>query len=152
MIAHNKDSAQDIFQISPGRGADSLRLAWEAHLANMTWNTNASKWNKRSERESTGRGRRTQDGIRIPAIAMHLEVMGEVRTLDDPHSSLFNTDAQIFWDIGAPVVLFMENYDLNRTGYHDTKDTMENIDLDYGAAVASIAIETVARVASLKSP
>ena len=39
----------------------------------------------------------------------------------------------------------MENYDINRTGYHDTKDTMENIDLDYGAAVAAIAIESVAR-------
>ena len=47
-----------------------------------------------------------------------------------------------------PVVLFMENYDINRTGYHDTHDTMSNIDLDYGVAVAAIAIESVARVAS----
>jgi hypothetical protein len=46
------------------------------------------------------------------------------------------------------VVLFMENYDLHRQGYHDTHDTMENIDLDYGAAVAAIAIEAVARAAS----
>ena len=43
----------------------------------------------------------------------------------------------------------MENYDINRTGYHDSKDNMTNIDLDYGAAVAAIAIESVARVASL---
>lgn len=35
-------------------------------------------------------------------------------------------------------------------GYHDTKDTLENIDLDYGAAFAAIAIETVARIATLK--
>ena len=42
----------------------------------------------------------------------------------------------------------MENYDINREGYHDTHDTMENIDLDYGVALASIAIETAARVAS----
>ena len=41
----------------------------------------------------------------------------------------------------------MENYDINRSGYHDTKDTLENIDLDYGAAFATIAIETVARIA-----
>jgi hypothetical protein len=44
----------------------------------------------------------------------------------------------------------MENYDISRSGYHDTKDTLDNIDLDYGAAFAAIAIETVARVASLK--
>ena len=42
----------------------------------------------------------------------------------------------------------MENYDINRHGYHDTEDTMANIDLDYGAAVAAIAIESVARVAN----
>ena len=69
-----------------------------------------------------------------------------MRTLDDPASSLFNTDGQIFSDIGAPVVLFMENYDINRSGYHDTHDTLQNIDLDYGAALAAIAIETVARL------
>ena len=42
----------------------------------------------------------------------------------------------------------MENYDITRSGYHDSHDTMENIDLDYGAAVASIAIESVARAAT----
>jgi len=46
------------------------------------------------------------------------------------------------------VVLFMENYDINRSGYHDTQDTMKNIDLDYAAALAAIAIEAVAIVAS----
>jgi hypothetical protein len=44
----------------------------------------------------------------------------------------------------------MENYDINRTGYHDTHDTMENIDLDYGAAVCATTIEAVARAASSK--
>jgi hypothetical protein len=44
----------------------------------------------------------------------------------------------------------MENYDLHRQGYHDTYDTMENIDLDYGSAVAAIAIEAVARAAAEK--
>ena len=41
----------------------------------------------------------------------------------------------------------MENYDINRTGYHDTDDTMKNIDLDYASAVAAIAIESLAAVA-----
>jgi hypothetical protein len=50
------------------------------------------------------------------------------------------------------VVLFMENYDINRSGYHDTHDTMANIDLDYGAAVAAIAIESVARAATEAPP
>jgi hypothetical protein len=43
----------------------------------------------------------------------------------------------------------MENYDIDRHGYHDSHDTMENIDLDYGSALAAIAIETVARAASV---
>lgn len=85
----------------------------------------------------------------IPETAKYLPVKGEVRTQFNPHSSIFNTDGQIFSDTGVPVVLFMENYDINRSGYHDTKDTLENIDLDYGAAFAAIAIETVARIATL---
>ena len=55
---------------------------------------------------------------------------------------------QIFSDAGVPVVLFMENYDINRSGYHDSQDTMARIDLDYGAALAAIVIETVARAAT----
>jgi hypothetical protein len=47
---------------------------------------------------------------------------------------------------------FMEYHDINRTCHHDTHDTMANIDLDYGAAVAAIAIESVARAASEKPP
>ena len=57
------------------------------------------------------------------------------------------TAKQAVKDAGIPVVLFMENYDINRRGYHDTRDSMENIDLDYGAALVAIAIETVARAA-----
>jgi len=48
--------------------------------------------------------------------------------------------------------VFIENYDINRKGYHDTHDTLENIDLDYGAAVAAIAIESVARAATEEPP
>ena len=65
-------------------------------------------------------------------------------------STLYNTDGQIFSDAGIPCVLFMENYDIHRDGYHDSHDTMENIDVDYGAAVAAITIESVARAASEK--
>ena len=152
MIAHNRETDQDIFQISPGRSSQSLYLAWQAHLANLIWNAGTYQWNKSSERRGCVRGQRSPDGKHIPAIADHLCVFGEVLTRYDPESSLYNTDGQIFSDIGAPVVLFMENYDINRSGYHDTKDTMENIDLDFGATVAAIAIETVARVATEAAP
>lgn len=150
MIGHNRDSNQDIFQISPGKSAESLYLAYQAHLVNMIWNECTHKWNKQPGRLNSGRGERIKESQEIPEIARHLALKGEVRTQYNPHSSIFNTDGQIFSDTGVPVVLFMENYDINRTGYHDTKDTLENIDLDYGAAFAAIAIETVARIATLK--
>ena len=35
MIGHNRDTDQDIFQISPGKSAASLFLAYQAHLANI---------------------------------------------------------------------------------------------------------------------
>ena len=38
----------------------------------------------------------------------------------------------------------MENYDINRLGYHDTHDNMTMINLDYGAALAAITIESSA--------
>ena len=81
-------------------------------------------------------GERTKEVAVIPPKALHLKLEGEIRTWEDPESSLYNTDGMIFSDTGIPVILFMENYDIDRTGYHDTHDTMENIDLDYGAAVS----------------
>jgi hypothetical protein len=151
MIGHNRDNDQNIFQISPGKSAASLHLAWQAHIANMIWNSNVHKWNQSSDRQHLGRGKRITMQEAIPEPAKYLAIEGEVRTQYNPHSSIFNTDGQIFSDIGVPVVLFMENYDINRTGYHDTKDTMDNIDLDYGSAFSAIAIETIARIASLPS-
>jgi hypothetical protein len=150
MIGHNRDNDQDIFQISPGKSAESLFLAFQAHIANIMWNEWTHRWNRQPGRLNLSHGERIKDPQEIPVIARHLALKGEVRTQFNPHSSIFNTDGQIFSDTGVPVVLFMENYDINRTGYHDTKDTLENIDLDYGAAFAAIAIETVARVATLK--
>jgi hypothetical protein len=149
MIGHNRENASDIFQISPGKSIAAVHLAWQAHLANMIWNAGTHKWNQNPERQHLGRGKRINGTQKIPEIAKHLPLEGEVRTHFNPHSSIFNTDGQIFSDIGVPVVLFMENYDIFRSGYHDSKDTLENIDLDYGAALAAIAIETVARVGCL---
>jgi hypothetical protein len=148
MVAHNNDHCRDVFQISPGAGPDSARLALLAHEVNETWNRMAKAWNRHTGRSGRGRGLRSADGRRIPDIALHPELQGEVRLPIDPRSTLYNTDGQIFSDAGIPVVLFMEDYDINRQGYHDSHDTMANIDLDYGSALVAIAIESVARVAA----
>jgi hypothetical protein len=148
MVAHNNDHERDVFQMAPGTGRESAWLAYQAHCANEIWNASVAAWNRRPSRRGCTRGRRSPDGATIPKTALHPQLLGEVRPHYDPRSTLYNTDGQIFSDAGVPVVLFMENYDINRTGYHDSHDTMANIDLDYGAAVVSIAIEAVARAAS----
>ena len=152
MVAHNNDRDRDVFQICPGTSRESMWLAYQAHVANRTWNELAPGWNRKPARQGRGRGKRSADAITLPAIAEHPHLYGEVRPAYDPRSTLYNTDGQIFSDAGVPVVLFMENYDINRRGYHDTHDTMANIDLDYGSAVAAIAIETVARAATEPPP
>jgi len=148
MIAHNRDHARDIFQIAPGKTADSLQLAYQARKVCRVWNANVPKWNESPDRKECKPGERTKDIQVMPPKALHLKLEGEIRTWEDPESTLYNTDGMIFADTGIPVILFMENYDIDRTGYHDTHDTMENIDLDYGAAVSAIAIETIARLAA----
>jgi len=150
MIAHNNDRDHDIFQIAPGNDPESMWLAYQAHLANEAWNTSTTAWNQDPIRQGTGRGRRSPHGGVIPEPAACPQLSGEIRVPYDPRSTLYNTDGQIFCDAGIPVVLFMENYDINRTGYHDTHDTMANIDLDYGSALAAITIEAVARAATEK--
>lgn len=151
MIAHNRRDMPDIVQIAPGRCRGSLQLAYQALQATLAWNQVARTRNRKSDRRGCGRGERSEDPARMPALARHLEVVPDVRSYEDPSSSLFNTDGQIFADIGVPCVLFMENYDINRSGYHDMHDTVKNIDLDYGSAFAAIAIETVARIATRRS-
>jgi hypothetical protein len=148
MIAHNNDHVRDVFQISPGVGRESFWLAEQAHVACETWNESVPVWNQQLDRIGKPRGRRSPHGAAIPEIAPYLCLTGQVRIPSDPKSTLYNTDGQVFSDAGIPCVLFMENYDINRTGYHDTHDTMENIDLDYGAAVCAITIEAVARAAT----
>jgi hypothetical protein len=151
MVAHNNDRDRYEFQISPGEGAGAMRLAERAHLANERWNEGASHWNKKPERKHPGPSKRMEDGSQVPPAVAHARLHGSVRPGWHFKSSLYNTDAQIFSDAGLPVVLFMENYDINRSGYHDTHDTMKNIDLDYGAAVVAIAIESVADAATAPS-
>jgi hypothetical protein len=145
MIGHNSERDRDVFQIAPGEGAASARLARRAHHANVRWNRCAAAWNQ-ARTAKLGRAERVPDGAGMsppPPPFANLELHGEVRVEWDPRSALFNTDGQIFSDVGIPVVLFMENYDILRSGYHDTLDTMANIDLDYCVAMTAIAIETV---------
>jgi hypothetical protein len=149
MIGHNADRDRDVFQIASGEGAGSARLARRAHRANLRWNRFVEAANRAPDRAHAGRAQRVKGGApySAPPPFAHLPLRGEVRVEWEPRSALFNTDGQIFSDLGIPVVLFMENYDISRKGYHDTHDTMENIDLDYCAALTAIAIETVADTA-----
>lgn len=149
MIGHNADRERDVFQIASGEGVGSARLARRAHLANERWNRLAELWNAGPQRRGAGRAARVkyqagEPPPPPPGPFAHLPLHGEVRVEWEPRSALFNTDGQVFSDVGIPVVLFMENYDISRKGYHDTHDTLENIDLDYCAALTAIAIETVA--------
>jgi Peptidase family M28 len=154
MIGHNADRDRDVFQIASGEGAGSARLARRAHRANLRWNRFAKAVNRAPDRAHAGRAQRVKDTAPYPPPPpfAHLPLNGEVRVEWEPRSALFNTDGQIFSDLGIPVVLFMENYDISRKGYHDTHDTMENIDLDYCAALTAIAIETVADTACAREP
>ncbi|MGO9832384.1 MAG: M28 family peptidase [Myxococcaceae bacterium] len=154
MIGHNADRDRDVFQLASGEGSSSARLARRAHRANLRWNRLARTLNRAPERAHAGRAQRVTDAppYTPPPLFAHLPLRGEVRVEWEPRSALFNTDGQIFSDLGIPVVLFMENYDISRKGYHDTHDTLENIDLDYCAALTAIAIETVADTACAREP
>src|SRR5664280_2475416 len=90
MIGHNRDTDQDIFQISPGKSAASLFLAYQAHIANIIWNECTHKWNRQPERLNKDHGHRIKELQEIPDIARHLTLKGEVRTQFNPHSSIFN--------------------------------------------------------------
>ena len=119
-----------------------------AHQATELWNASVPVWNAHPDRAGSHGGGEVPTAAAIPQIAPFPILSGEIRTPVDPRSTLYNTDVQIFSDAGVPCVLFMENYDIDRTGYHDTQDTMANIDLDYGAALCAITIESVARAAT----
>ncbi len=154
MVGHNtgrdkKANAPSIFQITPGRGPRSEKLAQEAWAATQLWNQKltAEKWNQIWNRKQPWKRIQYASNPKI-TLGQFVPFTGEIRPPWHPRSTLFNTDAQIWSDAGIPVVLFMEDYDINRQGYHDTLDDLDNIDLDYARGVASIAIESVARAAS----
>jgi hypothetical protein len=148
MVAHDNPRRRGVFQIAPGDNRESWRLALEAHLANEAWNAAVPAWNRHpARRHAPRRTAPTTGPVRLPPIARYPLLHGEVRPHDDPRSTLFNADPQIFSDAGIPTVLLMEDYDIDRSGYHDSHDTMAGIDLDYGAAMAAVAIEAVARAA-----
>ena len=122
-----------------GRRVDAARAARTAR------DRSAGTRSRVEPRRPASARKRMPDGSEPPPPFAHLPLHGEVRVEWEPRSALYNTDGQVFSDVGIPVVLFMENYDIIRKGYHDTHDTMENIDLDYCAALTAIAIETVCR-------
>lgn len=150
MIVHNINAARNIFQIAPNASRESFWLAEQAHQAALLWNASTAIWNR--QRVHAGRGRRRRYGRAVPELSRHPRLHGEIRLEYDPRSTVYNTDGQVFSDTGVPVVLFMENYDINRSGYHYSKDTMANINLDYGSALAAIAIEAAARTATRNGP
>ena len=158
MIAHNINRDRNIFQISPGASRESQWLAEQALQAKVWRNMERSDRSRLEQAAASsatckaGAGRRSRDLVTIPPVAKFLPLQGQIRPHYDARSTLFNTDGQGFSDIGVPVVLFMENYDIERVGYHDTHDNMTLINLDYGAALAAITIESVARAAAAELP
>jgi len=79
-----------------------------------------------------------------------------LRTRNDERSYLYNTDGLIFSEIGYPVVLLNEHMNarenLEREGYHDTKDRSEILDWEYATVITKVAIATAARVAESRFP
>ncbi len=150
MIAHRDPRAGYGFQIAPGEGARAMAVALATHDATERWNAGAVAWNRGAERARARPYRRRAEGTKVPDVAPHAQLVGELRPHWHWSSTVFNTDAQAFSDAGLPIVLLMEHYDIDRRGYHDTLDTLANIDLDYGAAIAAVAIETIAALATAR--
>src|ERR1700680_3353787 len=96
MIAHNSDRQRDIFQIAPGTSSKSLWLAYQANIAARLWEAGTAIWNEKPVRRNAGPGRRSPHGGAVPPIARHLAPKADVRLHDNPRSTLFNTDGQIF--------------------------------------------------------
>src|SRR5262249_27365493 len=91
MIAHNHDLERDIFQISPGNDPGSMWLAYQAHLANETWNESVPLWNKSQKREGLARARRSPFGAAVPETAPFLPVSRHVRLPPDPRTTPYHT-------------------------------------------------------------
>lgn len=88
-----------------------------------------------------------------PRVAKALRPRVYVPT--DLHSYLYNTDGLIFAESGFPVVHVsevMSRYQLNRRGYHDTIDTLQNLDVPYAANVTRVAISAAAVLSQVGIP
>ncbi|CAF0771249.1 unnamed protein product [Adineta ricciae] len=74
-----------------------------------------------------------------------------LRLWNDPYSYLYNTDGVRLVEYGFSCILFNEHINYHeyyrRTGYHDTKDTVDLIDFEYGQTLSQYAIATVAMLA-----
>jgi len=69
-------------------------------------------------------------------------------------SYLYNTDGLIFETYGFSVVFINEHKNrdhLDRDDYHTSKDIPENMDWGDATDLAKVAIETVARLAGVKT-
>jgi len=66
------------------KAANPLWLAYQAHRANMLWNSLLPEWNGILSAAIAARAR-SPDGKTIPKIALHPSLHGEIRTPDDPH-------------------------------------------------------------------
>jgi len=136
------------FQICPARAAS--RCDWPSRSTRRTrFGTPRPRLGTVGRPGGRTRGKRSADGATLPRRHWHLPLHGEVRPPHYPRSALYNTDGQISPTPACPWSCSWRTTTstarLPRQPRHDG-----HIDLDYGAAVAAIAIETVARVASEK--
>ena len=106
-----------------------LTAAAALHRATEAWNRGVARWNRAPARASARPYRRRDRGTRVPAIAPHPTLVGELRPHWHWSSTVFNTDAQCWSDLGLPIALVMEHYDIDRQGYHDTHDTLAKTEL-----------------------
>ncbi len=133
MIAHNSDVAPRRLPdlAGPRRGSHRARLR-DAPREQSLERGRGTLEPARAIAWARAHGVQERRRAHAAAIARHPRSRARSAPADNPQSSVYNTDGQIFSDVGIPCVLFMENYDISRSGYHDTQDTMKNIDLDYG--------------------
>ena len=91
--------------------------------------------------------------VRLGQLARRLtgqvapNLLPQLLPVTDLRNYLYNTDGLIFAETGYPVLLFnevMNRYNLSRGGYHDLGDTVDNVDFDYAADIAKVAITTAA--------
>jgi Zn-dependent M28 family amino/carboxypeptidase len=129
MISHRVNRSDSIIQINPGDSTKSMLLA------ELALNYVYPK-------------------IKSNLILKNLQPV--IRRWEDPYSYLYNTDGVRFVQYGFTCILFNEhiNYQENfeRFGYHDTLDTVDLIDFEYGQTVSQYAIATVAMFANADCP